>query len=55
LTKRGVALASSKTEGKTKGATVERTADDHWRLVYEYARGGVSAIGLALGEGVAGP
>jgi predicted GH43/DUF377 family glycosyl hydrolase len=55
LTKRGVALASSKTEGNTKEATIERTADDRWRLFYEYAAEGASAIGLALGDGVSGP
>ena len=55
LTKRGIALASSKTERNTKEATVERTADGQWRLFYEYARDGASAIGLALGDGVAGP
>ena len=32
LTKRGIALASSKTEGNTKEATIEQTADGHWRL-----------------------
>jgi predicted GH43/DUF377 family glycosyl hydrolase len=55
LTKRGVALASSKTEGNTKEATIERTADNHWRLFYEYARDDASLIGLALGDGVGGP
>jgi predicted GH43/DUF377 family glycosyl hydrolase len=55
LTKMGVALASSKTEGNTKEATVERTADGHWRLFYEYARDNASLVGLALGKGVAGP
>jgi beta-1,2-mannobiose phosphorylase / 1,2-beta-oligomannan phosphorylase len=55
LTKRGVALASSKSEGNTKEATVERTSDGHWRLFYEYARDGASLIGVAVGEGVGGP
>lgn len=55
LEKRGVALASSKTEGNTKEATVERTQDGQWRLFYEFARDEASLIGLALGEGVAGP
>jgi beta-1,2-mannobiose phosphorylase / 1,2-beta-oligomannan phosphorylase len=55
LEKRGVALASSKTEGNTKEATIERTADGHWRLFYEFARDNASLIGLALGEDVAGP
>ena len=55
LTKKGIALASSKTEGNTKEATVERTADGNWRLFYEYARDNASLIGLAIGDGVAGP
>jgi predicted GH43/DUF377 family glycosyl hydrolase len=55
LEKKGVALASSKTEGNTKEATVERTADGRWRLFYEYADYDASLVGLALGDGVAGP
>ncbi|HEX5008325.1 MAG TPA: hypothetical protein VFV70_14520 [Hyphomonadaceae bacterium] len=55
LTKRGIAYASSKTQGNTKEATIERTADNRWRLFYEYAHEDASLIGLALGDGVAGP
>ncbi len=55
LVKRGIALASSKTEGNTKEATVNQTKDGGWRLFYEYARDDASLIGLAIGEGVAGP
>jgi predicted GH43/DUF377 family glycosyl hydrolase len=55
LKKRGVALASSKTEGNTKEATIERTEDGRWRLFYEFAKSDASRIGLALGDGVAGP
>ncbi len=55
LEKRGIALASSNTEGNTKEATVEQTVDGHWRLFYEYAENNASAVGLALGDGVAGP
>lgn len=55
LEKRGVALASSKSHGNTKEATVQRTADGRWRLFYEYAHGEASLIGLALGKGIAGP
>lgn len=55
LEKRGVAYASSKTEGNTKEATIERTADGRWRLFYEFAHKDASLVGLALGEGVAGP
>lgn len=55
LTKRGVALASSKTERNTKEATVELTADGQWRLFYEYAQNGASMIGLAFGRDCHGP
>ncbi|MDB5429545.1 MAG: glycosidase [Caulobacter sp.] len=55
LEKMGIALASSKTAGNTKEATISRTADGHWRLFYEYARDDASLIGLAMGDGVAGP
>jgi predicted GH43/DUF377 family glycosyl hydrolase len=55
LQKRGVAYASSKTEGNTKEATIERTADGKWRLFYEFARNEASLVGLALGDGVGGP
>ncbi|MFT3727688.1 MAG: hypothetical protein QM759_07685 [Terricaulis sp.] len=55
LTKRGVALPSSKSEGNTKEATIERTADGHWRLFYEFARDEASLIGVAIGDGVGGP
>src|SRR3546814_14053161 len=55
LEKQGVALASSKTMGNTKEATVGRTADGHWRLWYEYAAENASRVGLAIGPGVAGP
>jgi predicted GH43/DUF377 family glycosyl hydrolase len=55
LRKRGVALASSKTEGNTKEATIERTEDGRWRLFYEFAHDRASRVGLALGDGVAGP
>jgi predicted GH43/DUF377 family glycosyl hydrolase len=55
LTKRGVALASSKTERNTKEAAVERTSDGHWRLFYEYSRDCRSRVGLAYGRGPHGP
>lgn len=55
LEKAGVALASTKSMGNTKEATVMRTADGHWRLFYEYAVEDASRIGLALGAGIAGP
>ncbi|MEH3099851.1 MAG: glycosidase [Sphingomonas adhaesiva] len=55
LVKSGVALASSKSEGNTKEATVDRSDDGRWRLFYEYAADDASRIGLAIGAGVAGP
>ena len=55
LAKSGVALASSKSEGNTKEATVDRTPDGRWRLFYEYAADDASRIGLAIGADVAGP
>ena len=55
LTKSGVALESTKTAGNTKEATVQQTADGHWRLFYEYAVEDSSRVGLAIGTGVAGP
>ena len=55
LKKMGVALASSKTEGNTKEATIARTKDDRWRLFYEYAQDNASLIGIALGDHVDGP
>ena len=55
LTKSGVALASSKSQGNTKEATVNRTADGRWRLFYEYAADEASRIGLATGSAAAGP
>ncbi|KQM21410.1 glycosidase [Novosphingobium sp. Leaf2] len=55
LTKSGVALASSKSEGNTKEATIDRTQDGRWRLFYEYAADEASRVGLAIGADVAGP
>lgn len=55
LTKRGVALASTKSMGNTKEATVAQTADGRWRLFYEFAAEDASRVGLALGASVAGP
>lgn len=55
LEKKGVALASSKSKGNTKEATVMLTADGQWRLFYEYALENASLIGLAHGPSVAGP
>ncbi len=55
LVKSGAALASSKSQGNTKEATVDRTRDGRWRLFYEYAADDASRIGLAIGADVAGP
>ncbi|MDI7776644.1 hypothetical protein [Asticcacaulis sp. EMRT-3] len=55
LKKNGVALASSKSMGNTKEATVGRTRDGQWRLFYEYAADEASRIGLAIGPDVDGP
>ena len=55
LTKTGVALASTKSMGNTKEATVDRTADGRWRLFYEYAADEASRVGLAVGPRVDGP
>ena len=55
LEKIGVGIASSKSEGNTKEATVQRTDKGEWRLFYEYAADNASRIGLATGESVAGP
>jgi predicted GH43/DUF377 family glycosyl hydrolase len=55
LRKRGVALASSKTERNTKEAAVDRTSDGQWRLFYEYSKGCQSRVGLAFGPGPHGP
>ncbi len=55
LRKAGVALASSKSEGNTKEATVQQLDRGKWRLFYEYAADDASRIGLATGPTVAGP
>lgn len=55
LVKQGIALASTKSMGNTKEATVSRAADGTWRLFYEYAAENASRVGLATGQGVAGP
>ena len=54
LTKRGVALSSSKSERNTKEATVLR-AGGRLLLLHEYSRDGHSLIGLAIGDDDAGP
>lgn len=55
LTKSGVALASTKSEGNTKEATIDRTTDGRWRLFYEYAADEASRVGLAIGAAPGGP
>ena len=55
LVKRGVAMASTPTEGNVKEATVDRTKAGGWRLFYEYAANEASLVGLAIGPADAGP
>lgn len=55
LVKTGVALESTKSMGNTKEATVQQIEGGKWRLFYEYAVEDSSRIGLAVGDGVAGP
>jgi predicted GH43/DUF377 family glycosyl hydrolase len=55
LVKSGVVLASSKSEGNTKEATIEQAANGQWRLFYEYAADGASRIGLATADDCIGP
>lgn len=55
LVKSGVALASSKSEGNTKEATIDLCPEGRWRLFYEYAADEASRIGMAIGDDVAGP
>ncbi|WP_267381311.1 MULTISPECIES: glycosidase [unclassified Sphingomonas] len=52
LTKTGVALASSDSEGNTKEATLAQASDGSWRLFYEYAADEASRVGMATGAGV---
>jgi predicted GH43/DUF377 family glycosyl hydrolase len=55
LVKTGVALASTKSLGNTKEATVDREKDGRWSLFYEYAADEASRVGLAIGPKVDGP
>jgi len=55
LEKRGVAMASTPSQGNVKEATVDRTQQGGWRLFYEYAAHNASLIGLATAPGAAGP
>jgi predicted GH43/DUF377 family glycosyl hydrolase len=55
LAKTRIALASSKSQGNTKEASIDRTLADGWRLFYEYARDEASLVGLAIGPGPTGP
>ncbi|HZV19472.1 MAG TPA: glycosidase [Sphingobium sp.] len=55
LAKSGAVIASTKSEGNTKEATVGLCPDGRWRLFYEYAADQASRIGLAIGEDIAGP
>ena len=55
LVKKGVAMASTPSEGNVKEATVDRTKGGGWRLFYEYAANDASLVGLAVGTSDAGP
>jgi predicted GH43/DUF377 family glycosyl hydrolase len=55
LEKKGVAMASTRSQGNVKEATVDRTKDGGWRMFYEYAANDASLIGLATGKHVDGP
>ena len=55
LTKQGVAMLNSESEGNIKEATVDQTKAGKWRLFYEYAHADASLVGLAIGKTVSGP
>lgn len=55
LEKRGVRLSSSAGCGNPKEATIVPLADGSWRLLFEYADGGASKIGVASAPAVDGP
>ena len=55
LEKKGVAMASTPSEGNVKEATVDRTKCGGWRMFYEYAANDASLVGLAVGQDDAGP
>lgn len=55
LTKRGVAMPGTPSQGNVKEATVDRTKSGGWRMFYEFARDEASLVGLAISDDVAGP
>jgi predicted GH43/DUF377 family glycosyl hydrolase len=55
LEKKGVAIASTPSQGNVKEASVDRTKKGGWRLFYEYAADNASLVGLAVGKDVDGP
>jgi predicted GH43/DUF377 family glycosyl hydrolase len=55
LTKRGVALPSTQRCKNPKEATLVQVSDGSWRLFFEFALDGASAIGMAEGKGAQGP
>jgi predicted GH43/DUF377 family glycosyl hydrolase len=55
LEKKGVAMASTPSQGNVKEATVDRTRNGGWRMFYEYAANDASLVGLAMGKTVDGP
>ncbi|WP_242138885.1 glycosidase [Sphingomonas sp. TREG-RG-20F-R18-01] len=55
LTKQGVAMQNTPSQGNIKEATVDRTKGGGWRMFYEFARDEASLVGLAISDGIAGP
>jgi beta-1,2-mannobiose phosphorylase / 1,2-beta-oligomannan phosphorylase len=55
LEKRGVALRSVDPFENPKEATLVQGDDGVWNLIFEYASGGASQIGLATSDSVSGP
>lgn len=55
LTKIGVAMPNTPTQGNIKEATVDRTKTGGWRMFYEFARHDASLVGLAISDDIAGP
>lgn len=55
LTKKGVAMPNTASQGNIKEATVDRTKAGGWRMFFEYARDEASLVGLAVSDDVAGP
>jgi predicted GH43/DUF377 family glycosyl hydrolase len=55
LVKKEVVIKAPKGEGNIKEAAMAQCSSGDWRLFYEYAKENASRIGIARGEGPAGP